>query len=93
MHDVGMPTILRPFVLALALSGGALSGGVFTGGVLIGGEAERIATVAKTKGLIAFWDFILTKDGTWTSHYDPKVIDRGYPVVLRQILDSALRPG
>jgi hypothetical protein len=51
------------------------------------GESERIATVAQTKGLIAFWDFILTKDGKWTSHHDPAVIDRGYPVVLRQIGD------
>lgn len=50
-------------------------------------ETERIATVAKTPGLIAFWDFILTKDGSWVSHHDPQVIDRGYPVVLRQIGD------
>lgn len=60
---------------------------------LHGAEAERIATVAKTKGLIAFWDFVLTKDGTWTSHHDPAVIDRGYPVVLRQIGDpKAYKP-
>ncbi len=57
------------------------------------GEAERITTVAKTNGLIAFWDFTVMKGGTWTSHYDPKVIDRGYPVVLRQIGDpKAYKP-
>jgi hypothetical protein len=50
-------------------------------------EADRIASVAATKGLIAFWDFQVMKDGRWISHHDPQVIDRGYPVVLRQIGD------
>jgi len=52
------------------------------------GEADHIATVARTKGLIAFWDFIAMKNGTWTSHHDPQVIDHGYPVVLRRIGDA-----
>lgn len=49
---------------------------------------QRVAEVARTKGLIAFWDFSLMKDGRWISYYDPKVVDRGYPVVLRRIGDD-----
>lgn len=83
LHDVGMSNVPCPLILPLLL----------LVSVLTSGEAERIATVAKTKGLIAFWDFTLMKDGTWTSHHDPAVIDRGYPVVLRQIGDpTAYKP-
>jgi hypothetical protein len=58
-----------------------------------GGEAERIAAVTRTQGLIAFWDFILSRDGMWTSHHDTTVIDRGYPVALRRIGDpKAYKP-
>ncbi len=48
---------------------------------------DHIAQVARTPGLIAFWDFSLTESGTWTSYHDPAVIDRGYPVFLRRIGD------
>lgn len=49
--------------------------------------AERIAKVAGTKGLVAFWDFTLMEDGLWTSHFDPAAVDRRFPVVLRRIGD------
>ncbi|MFZ5831390.1 MAG: hypothetical protein ACOY3P_14995 [Planctomycetota bacterium] len=49
--------------------------------------AERVATVAATKGLIAFWDFALTRDVAWTSYRDEAVVDRQYPVYLRRIGD------
>lgn len=48
---------------------------------------QRISQVAATKGLVAFWDFSLMKDGTWTSHHDKTVVDQGYPVHLRRIGD------
>ncbi|MDY0167563.1 MAG: hypothetical protein RBS80_13535 [Thermoguttaceae bacterium] len=48
---------------------------------------QRVAQVAETKGLVAFWDFRLAEDGRWTSYYDPGVVDRGYKVVLRRIGD------
>lgn len=48
---------------------------------------ERIAQVAQTKGLIAFWDFSLTEDGTWSSYHDAEAADRSYPVFLRRIRD------
>lgn len=61
---------------------------------LVASEAERIATVAKTPGLIAFWDFIKTDQGRWTAHHDPAVTDRDYPVSLRRIGDQqAYTPG
>lgn len=49
---------------------------------------QRVKRVAQTEGLIAFWDFALAKDGKWTSYHDAKVVDRGYPVVLRRIGDE-----
>lgn len=49
--------------------------------------AERIAKVAGTKGLVAFWDFTFAENGRWTSHYDPEAVDRRFPVVLRRIGD------
>lgn len=50
-------------------------------------QEQRVAQVAGTKGLIAFWEFSRTEGGRWTSHYDQEVVDRGYPVVLRRIGD------
>lgn len=83
LHAVVMRHPLPTTVIALVL---LVSG-------LAASEAERIAIVAKTRGLIAFWDFVLTRDGSWTSHHDPAVVDRGYPVVLRQIGDpKAYKP-
>jgi hypothetical protein len=59
-----------------------------TCGVLSANEAgDHIAQVAQTPGLIAFWDFSLTENGTWSSYHDQTVIDRGYPVFLRRISD------
>ena len=56
--------------------------------VTLGDEAEqRATTVAKTKGLIAFWDFSLMQEGKWTSYHDDDVVKHGYPVVLRRIGD------
>jgi len=56
--------------------------------VTVADEAGQGATtVAKTKGLIAFWDFSLIHDGKWTSYHDDDVVKRGYPVVLRRIGD------
>ena len=57
--------------------------------VTLGNEAEeRIASVAGTNGLIAFWDFSLMQDGKWISHHDNDVVKQGYPVVLRRIGDD-----
>lgn len=54
---------------------------------------DRIAQVARTNGLIAFWDFMSTSNGTWSSYYDEEVVDRTYPVFLRRIGDpKAYRP-
>ena len=54
---------------------------------------DHASQVAQTKGLIAFWDFSLTKDGTWSSYYDNDVVARAYPVVLRRIGDpKAYKP-
>lgn len=50
---------------------------------------QRIAQVAETPGLVAFWDFDRMEDGTWTSYYDDEVADRGYPVFLRRIGDPS----
>ncbi len=49
--------------------------------------SDRTSQVAQTKGLIAFWDFSLTKDGTWSSYRDAETVDRAYPVFLRRIGD------
>jgi hypothetical protein len=50
-------------------------------------QQQRVSVVGTTKGLIAFWDFSLMKDGTWTSHHDKAVADHGYPIFLRRIGD------
>ncbi len=47
----------------------------------------RIARVASARGLVAFWDFKIERDGRWTSHRDPEACDREYPLVLRRIGD------
>ena len=55
---------------------------------LLGAEpAERVSEVAKTKGLVAFWDFSLMQDGRWTSYHDENVVNRGFPVSVRRIGD------
>jgi len=47
----------------------------------------RVAQVAETPGLVAFWDFALMQDGRWTSYHDGRVVDRVFPVSLRRIGD------
>jgi hypothetical protein len=54
---------------------------------------DPTSQVAQTKGLIAFWDFSLTRDGTWSSYRDEDAADRAYPVFLRRIGDpKAYKP-
>jgi len=53
------------------------------------GYQDRIATVAATRGLVAFWDFEREEGGRWTSYRDPRVVDRAFPVALRHIGDAA----
>ena len=60
---------------------------VLSGVVSADEPGDRISRVAQTKGLIAFWDFSLTKDGTWSSYRDEQTVDRAYPVFLRRIGD------
>jgi len=64
------------------------------GGVVSADEPnDHASQVAQTKGLIAFWDFSLTKEDTWNSYHDKDVVDRAYPVVLRRIGDpKAYKP-
>jgi len=50
-------------------------------------KEARIARVASTKGLVAFWDFTLKRDGVWSSYRDPGACDREYPLVLQRIGD------
>jgi len=67
---------------------------VLLGRTIVAAESEeerRVAQVATTKGLIAFWDFSLTEDGAWTSYHDEDVAQRGYPVFLRRIGDPQSR--
>ncbi len=49
--------------------------------------ADRVAKVAQTKGLVAFWDFSRMQAGRWTSYHDENVVNRGFPVSLRRIGD------
>ncbi|GAB6167462.1 hypothetical protein JCM19992_34620 [Thermostilla marina] len=51
-----------------------------------------MAQVARTPGLIAFWDFSHREGATWGSYYDPQVVDRSYPVYLRRIGDPKRYP-
>jgi hypothetical protein len=46
--------------------------------VTVGSETQQNATtVAKTRGLIAFWDFSLMLDGKRTSYRDDEVVQHG----------------
>lgn len=75
------PTIMKACqVLALVLIPGAI--------ISANEPNDHAIQVARTKGLIAFWDFSLTKDGTWSSYHDDDVIGRSYPVFLRRIGDT-----
>ncbi len=49
--------------------------------------ADRIARVANTPGLVAFWDFSHREGATWGSYHDPQVVEREFPVYLRRIGD------
>ncbi len=60
---------------------------MMSGSVLGGEPGDRVAKVAETKGLIAFWDFSLMHEGRWTSYHDADVVPRGFPVSLRRIGD------
>jgi hypothetical protein len=45
--------------------------------------------VTGTKGLVAFWDFQnMRRDGAWISAHDPEVINKAFPLALRQIGDE-----
>lgn len=48
-------------------------------------EAKK--KVAAMPGLVAFWDFEYTEGETWSSRFDPRVVDRGFPVYLRRLDD------
>lgn len=69
--------------------------GIFTFfvAVLVMGRAQAIspeeakARVIATPGLIAFWDFEYQQGETWSSRFDPRVVDRGFPVYLRRLDD------
>ncbi|MBT5187903.1 MAG: hypothetical protein HOH19_15385 [Kordiimonadaceae bacterium] len=43
--------------------------------------------IAHSDGLVAFWDFQNTDHNAWQSYFDEKVIDRSFPLYLRQIGD------
>lgn len=47
----------------------------------------RIATVAATRGLVAFWHFRSGAAGPWASLHDPQAIGRSFPLRLRRIGD------
>ncbi len=61
---------------------------IMTAAALGDGPADRVAKVAKTEGLIAFWDFSLMHEGRWTSYHDADVVRQGFPVSLRRIGDA-----
>ena len=77
---------MKPYVLALTF--------VYSSSIVYAQDstsqqsAERIEQVAQTKGLIAFWDFTRVEAGKWTSHYDAEVVQKGFPISLRQIGDA-----
>jgi hypothetical protein len=50
-------------------------------------QQQQVTQVATMRGLVAFWDFALMKDGVWTSYHDKDVINRSYPIFLRRIGD------
>lgn len=49
--------------------------------------SERIAQVAGTPGLVAFWDFVRQRAGQWIAYHDPALHDCDYPLWLRRIGD------
>ena len=50
-------------------------------------QQANIQTVVNTPGLIAFWDFKNSGDGTLQSYYDPSATDKSFPLYLRRIGD------
>ena len=50
-------------------------------------QKENINKVAETDGLVAFWDFNNGDNKAWQSYFDDNIIDRSFPVYLRQIGD------
>ncbi|MCF6312968.1 MAG: glycoside hydrolase family 5 protein [Verrucomicrobiales bacterium] len=50
-------------------------------------KAENINKVATTPGLVAFWDFSHEEGESWGSYFDPKVVERSFPVKLKRIGD------
>lgn len=46
-----------------------------------------VNTVAKTPGLIAFWEFSSETNQVWLSHSDPQTTERAYPLKLKRIGD------
>ena len=57
-------------------------------GNIVLANPDNTEKVANTFGLVAFWDFQRIEKGTWTSAFDPQVMDRGLPVYLKRIGDS-----
>lgn len=55
---------------------------------IISVKNKRIKKVARTKGLVAFWDFEHEKDGAWSSYYDSLTVNRSFPVFIRRIGDT-----
>src|SRR5688572_7291052 len=43
--------------------------------------------IARIPGLIALWNFERTEGQRWTSVFDPRAVDRAFPVNLRRIGD------
>lgn len=60
--------------------------------VQIAGGETPAARVAATPGLIAFWEFKPTDGKPWASVYDPKAVDRSFPVYLRRIGEATNHP-
>lgn len=54
----------------------------------VNAQRQRVAQVAATPGLVAFWNFSLDGKGKWTSRHDATVIDRTFAVSLRRIGDA-----
>lgn len=51
-------------------------------------QKTHISAVANTPGLVAFWDFVESENGIWTSHRDAATIDQSFPLHLRRIGDT-----
>ncbi|MDA9180193.1 hypothetical protein N9O28_02600 [Emcibacteraceae bacterium] len=50
-------------------------------------EVSNIEKVTQTEGLVAFWDFKKSDGARWKSYYDSNIINRSFPLFLRQIGD------